>query len=130
VNEDELETLLSKHRLWIDGKEGGERLDLSGKKLRGADFRNCDLKGSIFGEVEAIGADFSGADLENASFEKANLTNANFENCNLKNVNICDAKMDGIKVEGAIIGKGWGACVGIHCMWSPPPADDRCGQRP
>jgi hypothetical protein len=130
VNKDELEKLLGKHRLWIDGKEGGERLDLSGKKLRRADFSDCDLKGSIFREVEAIGVDFSGADLENTSFENANVTNANFENCNLKNINICGAKMDGINLEGAIIGKGWGACVGIHCIWTPPHGDDPCGQRP
>ena len=53
VNKEKLNTILQKHKLWLDNKEGGERAN-----LMSADLRCTDLSG----------ANLSGADLNNTKF--------------------------------------------------------------
>ena len=54
----ELKEILRKHKLWLNGEEGGERADLRGANLIGADLSRADLRGA-----NLIGADLSRADL-------------------------------------------------------------------
>lgn len=56
---EELKKILNKHKLWLEGKEGGECADLSDAYLRGANLRGAYLSG----------ADLSGADLSDAYFD-------------------------------------------------------------
>ena len=53
MNKEKLNTILEKHKLWLDNKEGGERAN-----LMSADLRCTDLSG----------ANLSGADLNNTKF--------------------------------------------------------------
>lgn len=52
MNHEELQAILSKHRLWLDGKEGGKSADLSGATLSGADLSGADLR--AFGNMSHI----------------------------------------------------------------------------
>ena len=56
---EELNTILDKHKKWLDGEAGGER----------ANFRMANLSW----------ADFSGADLSGANLSEANLSGANLD---------------------------------------------------
>ena len=62
-----LKEILEKHKMWLNGEEGGERAD-----LREADLREADLRGTCL-----ICADLSGADLSRANLRWAKLRGAN-----------------------------------------------------
>lgn len=38
-----LNEVLHKHKLWLDDKEGGERMDMQDADMRGADMRGADI---------------------------------------------------------------------------------------
>lgn len=46
MNQEQLNKILSKHNLWIDGGAEGIRADLSGADLRWADLSGADLTGA------------------------------------------------------------------------------------
>lgn len=69
MNQEQLNKILSKHNLWIDGGAEGIRADLSGADLRWADLSEADLRG----------ANLSGADLSEADLRGADLTGANID---------------------------------------------------
>ena len=54
---DDLKRVVEKHGLWLAGKGGGKRADLSWANLPGADLSGADLSGA-----DLSGADLSGAD--------------------------------------------------------------------
>ena len=52
ITQDELDSILKKHALWIGGELGGFRADLSWSNLSGCDLRGCDLSGcNLRGEI-------------------------------------------------------------------------------
>jgi len=59
MNKQGIDDAIRLHGLWLDGKGGGARADLSGADLSGADLRGADLSGA-----NLRGADLSGADLD------------------------------------------------------------------
>ena len=63
ITREELEVFLRKHKLWLEGKEGGERADLQWADLQWADLSGADLSR----------ADLRGADLQEANLRGANL---------------------------------------------------------
>lgn len=58
MTNDELQERLKKHRLWLRGEEGGERLVAIGANLQGANLRDANLR-----DANLQGADLQGADL-------------------------------------------------------------------
>ena len=46
MNQDELDAILQKHKLWLDDADGGIRADLKGANLSDADLRGADLRGA------------------------------------------------------------------------------------
>ena len=63
MTEQEIKTVLEKHKLWRDGKEGGERANLCRAYLRKADLWRANL----------IGADLRGAKIHSNYTIKGNL---------------------------------------------------------
>ena len=63
MNQDELDAILQKHKLWLDDADGGIRADLKGANLRGANLRGAGLWGAVL-----RGADLRGADLDYSCF--------------------------------------------------------------
>ena len=58
IDNKELKTILKKHRMWLNGEDGGERA-----VLREADMRGADMSGADMRWADMSGADMSGADM-------------------------------------------------------------------
>ena len=69
MNQDELDAILQKHKLWLDDADGGIRADLKGAVLRGADLRGADLYKSNLRHADLSDADLRGADLRGADLD-------------------------------------------------------------
>ena len=79
-----LKEILEKHKMWLNGEEGGERAN-----LRGADLRWANLKGASL-----RGADLREADLRRANLICADLICADLSEADLRGTDICG--VDGI----------------------------------
>lgn len=51
-----ISSILAAHKLWIEGKPGGVRADLSEANLSGADLRGANLSGADLSEADLSGA--------------------------------------------------------------------------
>ena len=71
-----LSEVLNKHKKWINNEDGGERADLLGAYLSGADLRGADLLGAYLSGADLRGADLRGADLSGAYLSRADLRGA------------------------------------------------------
>lgn len=81
MDTEQLSSILSKHKDWLDSEDGGERADLSGADLSGANLRWANLRGADLSGANLSGADLrwanlSGADLSGAILRWANLAMA------------------------------------------------------
>ena len=74
LSEAELRNILEGHQAWLDGKEAGERANLSGVNLGGADLRKANLHSANLSAANLDGADLTDADLRNADLSGAELT--------------------------------------------------------
>lgn len=88
MNQEELNNVIRKHKLWIEGKEGGERANLSEADLYGADLRWVCL----------ANADLRGANLECANLEGANLYKAELQGATLYGADLRWAGLTGAKM--------------------------------
>src|SRR3990167_5331462 len=68
------ESILKKHRLWLEYVGGGERADLQGADLRGAYLRRADLRGAYLRGAYLQRADLQGAYLQGAYLQGADGT--------------------------------------------------------
>ena len=78
MNQDELDAILQKHKLWLDDADGGIRADLKGANLRGAGLWGAVLRG----------ADLRGADLRGAELRYANLSDADLRGADLRGADL------------------------------------------
>ena len=113
---EQLADILSKHRKWIYGEEGGSRADLTGADLTGADLTRADLTGA-----DLTGADLTGAVLRDAVLRDAVLTDAVLRDADLRVTipvipNIDRAILDAVKQEGCSLDMSkWHTCETTHC---------------
>ena len=84
MNQDELDAILQKHKLWLDDADGGIRADLKGANLRGAGLWGAVLRG----------ADLRGADLRGADLYKSNLRHADLSDADLRGADLRGADLD------------------------------------
>lgn len=99
---EEIQEILRKHQLWLDGEEGGERADFSGadltdadlrvENLRVANLRSANLTGANLTGASLRGADLSGAYLSNADLTGADLSYAYLSRAYLHNANLSNTK--------------------------------------
>jgi hypothetical protein len=87
MNQEELNLVLAKHKLWLN-REGGERADLRGAGLSMADLSKADLRmaelsGAILSLTNLYGVDFRGIDLSGSNLSGADLRNANLTGADL-----------------------------------------------
>ena len=69
MSPEQIKEILDNHEMWLAGKEGGKRADLSYADLRGADLSGANLSG----------ANLRGADLSDANLRGANLRGADLD---------------------------------------------------
>ena len=83
ISKEELNSILEKHKMWLDNKPGGER----------ADLYNADLSGANLSEANLSDADLSGSNLYEANLYKADLSGANLYEADLIRANLIGAKL-------------------------------------
>lgn len=88
MNKKQLDKVLAKHKLWLDGKPDGERADLSGADLSGAN-----LSGAVLTGANLTGAVLTGANLYGAVLRYANLTGAVLRSADLRSANLTGANL-------------------------------------
>ena len=98
MNKDELQEKLNLHKLYLND-QGGERLNLEGADLRGAnlrfaDLRRVNLEGADLGRVNLEGANLISADLRRVNLEGADLRYANLRFADLKGANLSGANLN------------------------------------
>ena len=101
-----LNEILEKHLKWLNYENGGERADLRGADLRGANIYIADLSGANLSGANLYIADLSGsnlrgADLRGADLRGANLSGANLSGANLRGANLYIANLYRADLRGA-----------------------------
>ena len=96
-----LNEILKKHEMWLEGEKGGERANLSGYDLININLSGADLINANLRDVDLSGANLKniilrGADLRNANLKGANLKGANLINANLRNVDLCNTDLNNV----------------------------------
>ena len=89
-----LNEILEKHLKWLNDENGGERADLSGADLLGANLRLANLSGADLLGVNLYRADLSGADLLGANLYRADLSGADLSGANLRGANLSGAEIE------------------------------------
>jgi Pentapeptide repeats (8 copies) len=87
-----IEETLKKHKLWLEGKEGGVKANLSGANLSRAYLSDADLSGANLSRADLSGANLSGANLSGANLSYAYLSGANLFGAYLSGANLFGAK--------------------------------------
>lgn len=93
---EELQEILRKHSLWLDGDPNGERADLTKADLQYANLRNAELHGA-----NLQGANLQSANLQCVDLQDANLQDANLQYANLLCANLQDADLQGANLQCA-----------------------------
>lgn len=106
MTQEELDEVIRKHKLWLNGEEGGERANLIDKDLRGLDMDGADMRDARMEHVDMRYASMRNADMRNAHMRDANMEyiymrSANMENADMVNVNMRFAIMMGANMEDA-----------------------------
>lgn len=96
MTQEELQTILEKHKKWLNDVPGGECANLAGANLKYANLEDADLE-----YANLAGADLEYANLEGADLEYANLKGAYLKNANLKDANLEDADLKSADLAGA-----------------------------
>jgi uncharacterized protein YjbI with pentapeptide repeats len=91
-----LPEILEKHKLWLEGKEGGVRANLSDADLSGAY-----LSGAYLSDANLSDADLPGAYLFDANLSRANLSGANLSGAYLSGADLSGADLSGANLSGA-----------------------------
>ena len=99
INQEELKEILKKHKMWLNGEEGGECA-----YLRKVDLYNINLRDVNLSYADLSSANLIGADLNNANLNNANLNNTNLRGTNLWNANLSYANLNNIETNINTIG--------------------------
>lgn len=102
ITADELQEILRKHELWLNG-ECGERADLSEADLAGAYLKEADLRDADLRDADLREADLREADLRDADLSGANLSEADLRSANLRGANLSAADLHGTNLRKAIL---------------------------
>jgi hypothetical protein len=113
-----LPEVLRLHQLWLDGKAGGIRADLTGANLTRADLTRANLTDAYLThanlacanladanltDANLTGAYLACANLTDANLTDANLTGANLTRADLTRANLTDAYLTGASLAGAYL---------------------------
>ena len=93
ISEHKLNFILNKHEMWLLNDPRGERADLHGAYLSGADLRGADLRGANLNGADLRGADLRGANLYKADLEGAELIEANLSGAYLSEADFYGANL-------------------------------------
>ena len=69
ITYEQLKEILEKHKIWLEGGEGGSRANMSRANLRGANLRGADLSDADLSDANLSYANLSYADLRGADLD-------------------------------------------------------------
>jgi hypothetical protein len=92
--------ILEKHKLWLNGKDGGKYANLSGINLRYANLSGANLSDTNLRYANLSDANLSDANLIGANLSGANLSDANLSGINLSGINLSGINLSGISLSG------------------------------
>jgi hypothetical protein len=98
MEQQELNEIIAKHKLWLEGKEGGIRADLRYADLRDANLRDADLRDANLRDADLLGADLSNANLRDADLRYADLRDADLRDADLRDADLRDANLLGADI--------------------------------
>lgn len=93
IGDETLDVILMRHKLWIDGKDGGVRADLTGADLNYADLTRVDLRRAILDRAFLCGAKIEDADMRGTSLISALIKSTDIRNTSLDESMLCDVRM-------------------------------------
>lgn len=73
------------------------------EQQEGRRIEHCDIRGTVFNDVNLGGAVFDNVNLYRADISDVNLAEGKIHNCNLSNLEICDCYIEGMKINGVSI---------------------------
>ena len=93
MNLHEIQEVLKKHKMWLNGDPKGECANLEGANLESADLSYANLRGANLSYAKLYRANLSyahlsGVDLNHASLEYVNLSHADLSEANLEWTNL------------------------------------------
>lgn len=91
MDDRELQVILTRHKMWINDEEGGERADLRGEDLSGFFLNHLCLKEARLNEANLRGAELFYSDLSGADLRNADLYGADLRYTNLQKADLSDA---------------------------------------
>jgi hypothetical protein len=115
VDENQLRSVLAKHRAWVADHHSGQRadftcmrfppLDFSGASIdfRAADLNGVQLEGSNLSTARLDDAEMKRANLANAILVRTSLRRANLLLANLSSTNLAGADLSGSNLSGAAL---------------------------
>ena len=98
---EQLAEILQKHKMWVNGEEGGERANLSSADLSSADLSYANLRYANLSDANLSSADLSSADLSYANLSSADLSYANLRYANLSDGNLSSADLSSADLSDA-----------------------------
>ena len=88
MTQEELQTILEKHKKWLNDVPGGECANLERANLERANLKCANLDFANLESANLRGANLRGANLECANLDFANLDFANLDFANLRGANL------------------------------------------
>ena len=101
MNKDKLDEILTKHKQWLLGEDGGQRANLRYANLRYANLSGANLSGADLSDANLSDANLSGANLSDANLSGADLRYANLRGANLSDANLSGADLRYADLSGA-----------------------------
>ena len=108
MKQEELNGILKRHKAWLEGKFGGERADLRGEVLCGADLqgkdlRHADLHGAKLRDMDLRNTDlrdtdFRHTDLRHADLRDTELQHTELQYADLRHADLRDTELHGAKL--------------------------------
>jgi len=95
MGQQELDEIIKKHKMWLEGYKKGMKADLREADLRRADLRGANLRGANLERADLEGANLYGADLRGADLFGADLRRANLRGAALEGANLYGADLFG-----------------------------------
>ena len=83
MTQEELQTILEKHKKWLNNVPGGERANLASAYLKDANLKGANLEDANLEYVNLKGSNLKGANLERANLKGADLERADLSGANL-----------------------------------------------
>lgn len=122
VTQEDLEQIIVKHGMFMNGRPGGARALLKFKDLSGLNFKGGDLSGADFTASILRGANMSGGtfnnavfygcDMQQASLERAIFRRADFRGAYIAGANLSHSDLSSADMrEGKVLEKGKGGMI-------------------